>query len=120
MSSDVAIEAEDLTKIYRIYNRPHDRLLQMASVGRIRRFREFAALRGVSLRVHRGETLGIVGRNGSGKSTLLQIVCGTLQPTSGTVNVSGRVAALLELGAGFNAEFTGRENAYLNGALLGF
>ncbi|MEA2936087.1 MAG: lipopolysaccharide transport system ATP-binding protein [Variibacter sp.] len=120
MSSEVAIRASNIGKIYRIYDRPEHRLIQMATLGRVRRFREFAALQDISFEVHRGETVGIVGRNGCGKSTLLQIVCGTLQPTNGSAEVHGRLAALLELGAGFNGEFSGRENAYLNGALLGF
>lgn len=119
MSSEVAIDARNLSKIYRIYERPEHRLIQMATLGRVRHFKEFAALTDVSLTVNRGETMGIVGRNGSGKSTLLQMICGTLQPNSGSVSVKGRIAALLELGAGFNGEFTGRENAYMNGAILG-
>ncbi|MCB1461598.1 MAG: ABC transporter ATP-binding protein [Nitratireductor sp.] len=110
-----------------MYDRPEDRLKQMVMPrldqlsGRPPRryFRDFAALNGVSFDVRRGETVGIIGRNGSGKSTMLQIICGTLQPTGGSVEVDGRVAALLELGAGFNPEFTGRENVYLNAAILG-
>jgi lipopolysaccharide transport system ATP-binding protein len=120
MSSEVAISVRELSKVYRIYAKPEDRLVQMATLGRRRRFQEFDALKGVSLEVRRGETVGIIGRNGCGKSTLLQMIVGTLQPTSGSVEVHGRIAALLELGAGFNGEFTGRENVYMNGAILGF
>lgn len=120
MSSELAISVERVSKIYRIYEKPEDRLVQMATLGRVRRFREFPALSDISLSVGRGETVGIIGRNGCGKSTLLQIICGTLQPSMGSVTVNGRIAALLELGAGFNPEFTGRENVYMNGAILGF
>ena len=124
--SDV-IRVDHLSKCYQIYNSPHDRLKQFVAP-RLRRvlgrppvsyFREFWALRDVSFNVGRGETVGIIGRNGSGKSTLLQMICGTLMPTSGTVETHGRVAALLELGAGFNPEFTGRENVFLNAMVLG-
>ncbi|WP_292235277.1 ABC transporter ATP-binding protein [Mesorhizobium sp.] len=116
-----------MSKHYVMFDRPEDRFKQMVVprlerlVGRPPRryFRDFAALSGISFDIRRGETVGIIGRNGSGKSTLLQIVCGTLQPTSGSVEVNGRIAALLELGAGFNPEFTGRENVFLNAAILG-
>lgn len=105
-------------KRYDVYDKPHHRLFDLFA-GQARRARPFWALRGLDLEIHRGETVGIVGRNGSGKSTLLQILCGTLAPTEGEVEVRGRVAALLELGAGFNPEFTGRENVFLNASLLG-
>lgn len=126
-SDDFAIRVEGVSKHYLMFERPEDRLKQMV-VPRLQRlagrapkryYRDFAALSGVSFEVKRGETVGIIGRNGSGKSTLLQIICGTLQPSLGTVEVKGRIAALLELGAGFSPEFTGRENVYLNGAILG-
>jgi lipopolysaccharide transport system ATP-binding protein len=128
MSSDAVIQVDRVSKSYELYDKPHDRLKQalvprLASlVGRRsprQYFREFAALSDVSFEVHKGETLGIIGRNGSGKSTLLQIICGTLSSTSGSVTVRGRVAALLELGAGFNPDFTGRENIRMSCALLG-
>ncbi len=119
MSSDAIVEVRGLTKVFPIYDKPHYRLMQMLLDDRRRWYREFTALSDINLVVRRGETVGIVGRNGSGKSTLLQIICGTLAPTEGKVHVRGRVAALLELGAGFNPEFTGRENVYLNGTVLG-
>ncbi|HEV2622852.1 MAG TPA: ABC transporter ATP-binding protein [Frateuria sp.] len=126
-SDDMNIRVEGLGKRYEIYAQPADRLKQMLmprvgwALGRPHRdyFKEFWALRNVSFNVRRGETVGIIGRNGSGKSTLLQMVCGTLHPTEGSVAVRGRIAALLELGAGFNPEFTGRENVYLSGLLYG-
>ncbi len=118
--ADVAIEASHLSKVYRLYARPQDRLAEMflAPFGR-RRSWDFTALHDVSFTLARGERLAVIGRNGSGKSTLLQMLAGTLQPTSGVVKVDGRVAALLELGSGFNPEFTGRENVYLNASILG-
>lgn len=120
MSSEKAILIHGLKKSFPVYSKPHHRLFQMIfPAGGKDWFREFHALNGVDFEVVRGETVGIVGRNGSGKSTFLQLVCGTLTPTSGTVEVRGRIAALLELGAGFNPEFTGRENVFLNGAVLG-
>jgi lipopolysaccharide transport system ATP-binding protein len=119
MSFDFAIKVENLSKCYHIYDQPRDRLLQMLTRGRKQFYREFWALNGVSFEIKKGETVGIVGRNGSGKSTLLQMICGTLNPTSGTVQTKGRIAALLELGSGFNPEFTGRENVHLNASVLG-
>jgi len=121
MSSEWAIEARDLGKCYSLFDRPSDRLKQLLW-GRWREsayHREFWALRDVSLTIAPGEVVGIVGRNGAGKSTLLQMVCGTLEPSTGSLAVQGRVAALLELGAGFNPDFTGLENVFMNGAILG-
>ncbi|RDY68826.1 ABC transporter ATP-binding protein [Lysobacter soli] len=119
LASEYVIDARGLGKAYHIYEKPIQRLLQGLMGRRRKLYRDFWALRGLDLRVKQGETLGIVGRNGSGKSTLLQMIAGTLTPTEGTVAVRGRVAALLELGSGFNPEFTGRENVYLNAAILG-
>lgn len=126
-SGNAIIQVSGLSKCYQIYGRPQDRLRQ-AIVPRLQRlagrppvcyYQDFWALREVSFEVGYNETVGIVGRNGSGKSTLLQLICGTLSPTAGKVETHGRIAALLELGAGFNPEFTGRENVYLNAAVLG-
>ena len=127
MSSSFAIKVNELSKCYLLYEKPHDRLKQsifprfqgLMGIPRKHYYQEYWALKGCSLEIMKGETVGVIGRNGSGKSTLLQLICGTLTPTSGTVEVRGRVAALLELGAGFHPEFTGRENVYMNGALLG-
>lgn len=116
---DVAIRIEGLSKRYAVYHSPFERLKHVVLPGRQKGFDEFWALSDINLTIARGETCAIVGRNGSGKSTLLQILCGTLRGTSGLVEVNGRVAALLELGAGFNVDFTGRENVYMNGAVLG-
>jgi ABC-type polysaccharide/polyol phosphate transport system ATPase subunit len=119
MRSDVAISVKNLTKTYRIFGHPGDRIKQALTFGKIHFHREFTALQDVSFEIKKGETVGIIGRNGSGKSTLLQLICGILKPTSGAVQVNGRISALLELGAGFNPEFTGRENVYFQGAVVG-
>lgn len=118
-ANDYAIEVNGLGKCYQIYSQPSARLKQMLVRGRRQYFKEFWALKDVSFCIKKGETVGIIGRNGSGKSTLLQIICGTLNPTAGEVKVNGRVAALLELGAGFNPEFTGIENVYMAASLYG-
>jgi lipopolysaccharide transport system ATP-binding protein len=118
-SDDVAIRVAGLSKSYHVYERPQDRLKQSLYLGRRQFYREFWALKEMSFEIRKGETVGIIGRNGSGKSTLLQLIAGTLTPTSGSVSVNGRVAALLELGSGFSPDFTGRENVYTNGAILG-
>lgn len=119
MSSELAISVVALQKSFLIYERPSHRLWQMLFRGRRRFFREHRVLADISFNVKRGETVGLIGRNGSGKSTLLQILCGTLEPTGGEFGVHGRMAALLELGAGFNPEFTGRENIFMSGQILG-
>ena len=125
--TDIAISVQNLSKCYQIYENPRDRLKQfvMPKMHRFagnkpkQYFSEFWALKDVSFEIKKGETVGIIGRNGSGKSTLLQMICGTLNPTSGSVQTNGRIAALLELGSGFNPEFTGRENVFLNATVLG-
>ncbi len=114
------VEFRGVSKSYPIYSSPSDRLKELLLLNRTSFHRDFWALRDITFEIRRGETFCIVGENGSGKSTLLQIVAGILQPTSGELTVNGRVAALLELGAGFNPEFSGRDNVYLNGAILGF
>jgi len=114
-----AVEFQGVSKSYAIYDAPGDRLKELLTFNRLKRHKDFWAVHDVSFEVARGETFCIVGENGSGKSTLLQMVAGILHPSSGTVAVSGRVSALLELGAGFNPEFSGRDNVYLNGSILG-
>lgn len=127
MCSDIAIQAKNISKHFLMFEKPEHRLKQMV-VPKLQRltgqqpksyYRDFVAVNDVSLEIERGATVGIIGRNGSGKSTLLQMICGTLHPSHGSVSVNGRIAALLELGAGFNPEFTGRENVYMNAAILG-
>jgi len=119
MSSEPIISLRNVSKTYRAYDHPIHGLISRISNGRIGRHKEFHALNDVSIDIHKGETVGIIGRNGSGKSTLLQIICGIRQPTSGSVSVKGRISALLELGSGFQPEFTGRENVFLQGAIVG-
>lgn len=127
MSSEIAIKIDNLSKCYQVYRSPQDRLKQFvlpkfqSVLGLVpnKYYKEFWALKDISLEIKKGESVGILGRNGSGKSTLLQLICGTLSPTTGSVETFGRIAALLELGSGFNPDFTGRENVYLNGSLLG-
>jgi lipopolysaccharide transport system ATP-binding protein len=122
-----SIQVDNINKHYHIFSKPSERIKQLLTsiISRVlhrpekRYFSEFQALKDISFKVSPGETLGIIGKNGSGKSTLLQIICGTLSPTSGALSTHGRIGALLELGSGFNPEFTGRENVYLNGAILG-
>jgi len=126
-SNQIAIAVKGLSKCYEIYDHPRDRLKQfffpriksLVGANPHPYFREFWALKDISFSVPRGETVGVIGKNGSGKSTLLQLICGTLSPTVGSIRTHGRIAALLELGSGFNPEFTGRENIYLNAAVLG-
>lgn len=115
-----AIHIREVSKCYPIYQRPSDRLKEMLTLNRRCYHRDFWALRDITLEIEKGSTFGLVGENGSGKSTLLQLIAGILQPTQGQVDISGRVSALLELGSGFNPEFSGRENVFLNGAILGF
>lgn len=115
----IAVHAEHLSKSYRIYPKPSDRLKELLTFNRLKFHQDFWALDDVSFETEQGKTIGIIGVNGSGKSTLLQLIAGILQPSRGAVLTEGRVSALLELGSGFNPEFTGRENVFINGALLG-
>ena len=120
MDKKLAIEVRDLTKIYKLYNKPSDRLKESLGLSRKKKFTEHYALRNVSMEIEQGETVGIIGTNGSGKSTILKIITGVLNKTAGELKVNGRISALLELGAGFNMEYTGIENIYLNGTMIGF
>ncbi|MCL5023584.1 MAG: ABC transporter ATP-binding protein [Nitrospirae bacterium] len=117
--NDIAISVKNLSKKYRLYDTPSHRLKEALNPFGKKYHRDFWALNDVSFEVKKGGTIGIVGQNGSGKSTLLQIICGILQPTTGTVRVSGKISSILALGAGFNPEYTGRENVYINGAIMG-
>ena len=117
---DIAIKVNHISKMYKLYNKPSDRFKEALGITKEKRYKEHYALNDVSFDVKRGETVGIIGTNGSGKSTILKIITGVLNPTAGNVMVNGRISALLELGAGFNQEFTGIENVYLNGTMNGF
>ena len=119
-TKQLAIHVEGLNKVYRLYDHNRDRLVDSLGLARKKRYREHFALNGVDLDVYQGECVGIIGTNGSGKSTIMKIITGVLNPTSGTVQVNGRISALLELGAGFNYEYNGIENVYLNGTMIGF
>lgn len=119
MANELAIEIKQLSKVYRLYNRPRDRLKEALLPFGKRYSKDFYALRDINLSIRKGETVGFIGRNGAGKSTLLKIITGVLTPTGGTIEVHGRIASLLELGAGFNPEMTGVENIYMNGVIMG-
>lgn len=116
----IAICADQITKIYKLYDKPSDRMKEALGLSRKKRHKEHYALQGVDMTVYQGETVGIIGTNGSGKSTILKIITGVLNPTKGNLTVNGRISALLELGAGFNMEYNGIENIYLNGTMMGF
>ena len=118
-SKDIAVSCDSISKKFEVYKKPQDRLKQALRRGKKAYHQDFWAIRDISLDINRGEPVGIVGQNGSGKSTLLQLICGTLTPSSGAIYTNGRISALLELGSGFNPEFTGRENIYLNASILG-
>ena len=118
--TDVAISVNHVSKVYKLYDNPMDRFKESLGLSRKKKYKEHYALNGISFEIKKGETVGIIGTNGSGKSTILKIITGVLNPTSGSVQVDGRISALLELGAGFNMEYTGLENVYLNGTMLGF
>lgn len=118
--SDIAIRVNDVSKLYKLYDKPSDRFKEALGLSKEQKYKEHYALHNVSFDVKKGETVGIIGTNGSGKSTILKIITGVLNPTSGNVDIEGRISALLELGAGFNMEYTGLENVYLNGTMIGF
>ncbi len=120
MNNDIAIKVQNLTKIYHLYDRPQDRLKEALNPFKKSYHHDFYAMNDVSFDIKKGETVGIIGKNGAGKSTLLKMITGVLTPTSGSIEVNGKIASLLELGAGFNSEMTGLENIYLNGTLMGF
>ena len=116
----IAIEVKKLEKAYKLYDKPSDRLRESLGLSRKKRYKEHYALKRVDMTIYQGETVGIIGTNGSGKSTILKIITGVLNPSGGQVSVNGRISALLELGAGFNMEYNGIENVYLNGTMIGF
>ena len=117
---EVAIQVSDLTKMYKLYDKPSDRLKEVLGLSRQKKYKEHLALNHVDMTIYKGETVGIIGTNGSGKSTILKIITGVLTPTSGEVIVKGHISALLELGAGFNLEYNGIDNIFLNGMMIGF
>ena len=120
MEKAVSIKVSGISKIYKLYGKSIDKVKEAFSLTRKKRYEEFYALNQISFEVYKGETFGIVGKNGSGKSTLLKIITGVVKPNSGTIHIDGKVSALLELGAGFNPEYTGMENIYLNGTTMGY
>ena len=119
-TSDIVIDVQDVTKIYRLYDKPIDRLKEAMSPTHRNYHRDFYALNHVGFQVRKGEAVGIIGTNGSGKSTMLKIITGVLTPSEGKVDIHGIICALLELGAGFNPDYTGIENVYMNGTMMGF
>ena len=119
-TNSLAISVQDVTKVYRLYEKPIDRLKESMSISHKSYHRDFYALNGISFQVEKGQTVGIIGTNGSGKSTILKIITGVLTPTTGKVKVNGKISALLELGAGFNMDYTGIENVYMNGTMMGY
>ena len=116
----ISIHVDQISKVYKLYEKPSDRMKEALGLSKKKIHKENYALRNVDIKIYQGETVGIIGTNGSGKSTILKIITGVLNPTSGNLTVNGRISALLELGAGFNMEYTGIENIYLNGAVMGF
>ena len=120
MTNDIAIKIKDVSKLYKLYDKPTDRLKESLGLTKKQKYKEHYALQNISFEVKRGECVGIIGTNGAGKSTILKIITGVLNPTAGEVEIDGRISALLELGAGFNMEYTGIENVYLNGTMIGF
>lgn len=118
--NNVAIKVDNVTKMYKLYDKPSDRLIESLGLSKKKKYKEHYALNGISFDVSKGECVGIIGTNGAGKSTILKIITGVLNPTSGRVDINGRISALLELGAGFNQEYSGLENIYLNGTMIGF
>ena len=120
MSDEIAIKIDDVSKLYKLYDKPTDRLKESLGLSKAKKYKEHYALHNVSFDVKKGECVGIIGTNGAGKSTILKIITGVLNPTAGNVEINGRISALLELGAGFNMEYTGIENVYLNGTMIGF
>ena len=120
MRKKIAIQVKNLDKVYKLYDKPSDRMKEALGLSKKKKYKEHHALDQVNLTIYQGETVGIIGTNGSGKSTILKIITGVLNPSGGKVTVNGRISALLELGAGFNMEYNGIENVYLNGTMIGF